>query len=170
MRLKASCIAVAVVLLGALPSYAQLPRVFEGLQNPHVVFGVSYLTDNPGPDQQRWNSFLTANVPLLKLGDLPCAALGIGLTGADLGPPYDQFEWGASIPILTCSLGNDSQFAFQGGWTVAFVGDTRPTGYYAGIGFSLTDSDQLAEKRARRKAEKEAKRAAELARAAPTGR
>ncbi len=147
----------ALVALAAGPASAgQLPRAFEGIGNPHMIFGVSYLTDDPGAGQQRFNSFVTINVPILTLGSLPCAALGVGLTGADLGPPYDQFDWGASVPILTCAFGDQSRFVAQGGWTVSFVGDQRPTGYYAGVGIRLDSSATLARKRAEHKAKKEA--------------
>jgi hypothetical protein len=148
--------------VGAAPAWAVLPKAIEGLQNPHVIFGVSYLQDDPGPAGQRWNSILTANLPLLSLPFIPkltCAAFGVGLTGAGLGPPFDQFELGASLPILTCAANEESRFVGQVGFTVKVVGDEHPTGYYAGLGFRLDSSATLA---AKRKAEHEARERQEL--------
>lgn len=163
--MKKLILTVAVLLLPSL-ALAQLPQPIEGLQNPSVIFGASYLKDDPGAGFQRVQPFVTAGIPLLRLGSIPCAVFGVGLTAGALDPALSEVELGVSLPLLTCAP-RGGQFVIQVGYAKIATGVEKPDGYYAGIGFSLTSPATLRAKRIK-KAEEKAKKAAELLLTHPT--
>lgn len=161
---------LAVALL-ALPSMAaaQLPEPIEGFLNPVVVAGANYLKADP-LDGSRVRFFLTANVPGVKpISGVPLYFGGIGVdirTLPGLGEISQANGAGLSIPGVTFAFAQ-SQAVLQVGYSLAFD-ETEASGMYAGFGFSLTSPAAMKQKREKKKAEKAAKKSAELLLLHPT--
>ncbi len=137
-----------VLLLFAVPSFAQLPSVIEGLQNPTVVAGAGYLTTDPGVGFSRVKFILTANVAGIKpLDNIPLYIGGVGVDLRTLDPVLGSVTGvGVSVPILTYAI-NDGQFVIQAGWAHDLSGTPTSGNVYAGVGFSLTSPATLKAKR-----------------------
>lgn len=150
--MKKLLLVIGLVALAA-PSFAQLPPVVEGFGNPAIVAGGSYLSEDPGPGVKRANFFITANIPGLKIGNLPVYIGGIGVTGGGLDPALSSIDFGTSVPILTWAVAS-KQFVVQVGYTKILTGEVKPSGWYGGFGFSFTSPQKMAYKRALKKAKK----------------
>ena len=154
--MKKILIALAVLLLPSL-ALAQLPEPFDPLQNPGFTAGVSVLRRAPGPGLQRVQPFIEASVPILKIGDFPCAFFGIGLTAEELDPALGDIQFGVSLPFVTCSV-KGSGFIVRAGYAKIIAGaEEKPDAYFAGVGFSRTSPTAIAKKRAEREASKAAR-------------
>lgn len=144
---------LAAILAIAVPSFAQLPEPIEGFGNPAIVAGGSYLSEDPGPGVKRAGFFITANIPGIKIANLPVYVGGIGVTGGGLDPTLSEIQFGTSVPLLTWAVAS-KQFIVQVGYTKVLTGDVKPSGWYGGVGFSLTSPQRMSYKRAVKKAKK----------------
>lgn len=151
MRNKVLFAAVlAAALAVAAPSFAQLPPVVEGVQNPTLVFGASYLKTDPGPGFHRAGVFIAATIPgLIKVG--PCYLAGVGVAGETIDPSLKDLPFGMAFPIATCVL-NQGQWGFQGGYAKILNTEDKPDAWYFGATFSFTSPAKLSYKRALKKA------------------
>lgn len=149
---------LALVVAFAVPAHAQLPRFAEGLQNPLVVAGASYLTTDPGVGFSRTKFLLTANVAGIRpLESIPLYVGGVGIDLRTLDPALGSVTGvGVSVPLLTYSI-KDGQFVVQAGWSHDLTGDPKSGGIYAGVGFGLTSPATLKAKRLAKAAKKEKK-------------
>ena len=158
-------IAAALLAAPAL-SWAQLPPVIEGLQNPIVVVGPAYQTSAPATGS-RVQLFLSANVAGVKpFANVPLYLGGVGVdirtVSADLASVTGA---GISIPVVTYQFGG-SQFVAQVGWGHDLSGDPTSGKIYAGLGFGLTSHAQL---KAKRLAKAKEKKTSETYGVAPEG-
>lgn len=136
--MKKLLILTAVMLVPALAS-AQLPEVFEGLQNPLVVAGATRFNDKPADGSSQIQFFMTANLAGIKpFPNVPLYFGGVGVdirTIPELGGIGQSNGAGLSIPGVTYMFAG-SQALVQVGYSVAF-NETKANGIYAGFGFSL---------------------------------
>jgi len=151
MKRIQSAMLLLFVLALAAPAFAQLPPVIEGLQNPSVTIGASMLKTDPGVGFQRYQPFVEASVPLLRIGNFPCALFGIGVTAEALDPALTDVNLGFSIPLVTCAP-KSGQFVVKAGYAKIATGVEKPDAYFVGVGFSLTSHTTLATKRAAKRA------------------
>lgn len=151
--MKKLILSLLLVVLVPCLAHAQLPSFVEGLQNPMVVAGGTYLTTDPGLGSSRVRFLLTANVAGIKpVETWPLYIGGAGIDIRTLDPVLGSVTGvGISIPILTYAI-KDGQFVVQAGWSHDLQGTPASGGIYAGIGFSLTSPAKLAYKRAVKKA------------------
>lgn len=146
---------VALLALFAVPSYAQLPRVVEALENPQVVAGAGYMTEDPGAGVSRVKFLLTANVAGIRpLANVPLYVGGVGVDLRTLDPVLGSVTGvGISIPILTYAI-KEGQFVAQVGWAHDLEGTAKSGNVYAGFGFSLQKPAVMQAKRVAKKAGK----------------
>ena len=143
-------VAALGLLILPLRSYAQLPEPIEGLGNPNIVAGGTYLTEDPGAGLHRFNYVLTANVAGVKVGDFPLYVGGVGVDIRTVDQAFGDLSGiGLSVPLLTYYFKGE-QFCAQVGWATDISGDPKSKSFYAGVGFSFTSPNQMAAKRAKK--------------------
>jgi hypothetical protein len=164
---------ICAVALLALPTVAaaQLPEPVEGLANPLVLAGASYLNEKPLDGSSQTKFFMTANVAGIKpFSGVPLYVGGVGIdirTLPGIGELAAASGAGLSIPGLTYAFAN-SQAVVQVGYSLGFDAQKQSSGVYAGFGFSLASPATLKAKRLKKQEEK-AKKAAHLALPANSG-
>ena len=154
---------IAVVALLALPSLASaqgLGEIFEGLTNPNLVVGVTYLPDAP-EGVPEFGALITANIVGPKLGTFPCYLAGIGVGLETVAPGLENAPYARwSVPLLTCNPWSE-QVSLQVGTADLFASPTpEPPGgtrsWYFGVGVAMQSPTVLKQKRiARAKAKQQ---------------
>lgn len=153
---------VAVLLLTPSMVSAQgLGEIFEGLTNPNLVVGVTYLPDAP-EGYPEFGALITANIVGPKLGTLPCYIAGVGVGLETVAPGLEETPYARwSIPLLTCNPWSE-QVVLQVGTADLFAspepappGDTRS--WYFGLGVSVQSPNTLKAKRVARAKAKQQK-------------
>lgn len=106
---------------------------------PNIVLGWAY---NPADNTS--HAILTANIPGIGFGTLPCFFGGVGIGGAGLDGAFSDLAFVMSIPLATCYVKNIS---FQAGWEKPIAQQASPIPrvnddllnhtWYVGAGFAF---------------------------------
>lgn len=165
-------LAVAVLLFApSLASAQGLGEVFEGLLNPNLVVGATYLPDAP-EGYPEFGALVTANIVGPKLGTIPCYIAGVGVGLETVAPGLEETPYARwSIPLLTCNPWSE-QVVLQVGTADLFASpDPAPPGetrsWYVGIGVSIQSPAALKAKRIKRVEAKKAKARADASQGPP---
>lgn len=146
-------LAVAVLLFApSLTSAQGVGEIFEGLTNPQLVVGATYL-DNAPEGTSKYGALLTANILGPKLGSLPVYLGGVGVDVRTTNPGFENAPFaGWSVPLITVAPWGE-QVVIQAGVSSDFsnapeLGNDKR--YYVGIGVSAQSPNTLKAKRIKR--------------------
>jgi hypothetical protein len=161
---------LAVLLVPSLASAQGLGEIFEGLTNPNLVVGATYLPNAP-EGYSEFGAIVTANVVGPKLGTIPCYIAGVGVGLETVAPGLDQTPYARwSIPLLTCNPWSEQIVLQVGTADVLSAPEPEPSGdtrsWYIGIGVSVQSPTTLKAKRIKR-IEAKAKRRADASQGPP---
>jgi len=126
-------------------------QTFEALRNPNVVAGASYRLEDP-LSGSRTQFLLSANIAGMKLGSAPVYVGGVGIDIRTLDAAFDQFSglsW--TVPFITYFPKGD-KIVLQVGYSRDLVGEEKSDGIFVGVGFSWNSPNEIAAKRAAKKA------------------